>query len=322
MSRELIKKERDLPEVLLELKSEIATCESIPQLKELKNRAKAWEVYYKASGFGLEAQNLGAELKIRAERRMGGLLPEMVKKGGDKRWHPKLQDETLDDLGITKTQSSRYQQLAKIPEEDFERFFVDLRASFQEITTSRLLRLLEKDFPETPPLPKGKYQVIYADPPWDIGSMVLEKWESPLEDKYPTMSEEKLKALDIQNISAGNSVCFMWATLTTLHQALHLLEVWGFKYHITLTWDKGGGWSANGFHRRTELVLVGYKGKLSDVIKQEGEYIPTIFTEKKTTHSTKPEILYKLIEERTIGNRIELFARNRREGWDVWGNEI
>ena len=61
---------------------------------------------------------------------------------------------------------------------------------------------------------------------------------------------------------------------------------------------------------------------LSNVVKQEGEYIPTIFSEKKTTHSTKPEIMYRYIEDRTIGKKIELFARKKRKGWENWGNEI
>jgi N6-adenosine-specific RNA methylase IME4 len=174
----------------------------------------------------------------------------------------------------------------------------------------------------TPKLPDGKYNVIYADPPWDIGSMVLDKWESPLEDKYPTMTEEELQKLDVPKLSADNCVLFMWTTLSTLPEALRLMEHWGFKYHITITWDKGNGWSMSGFHRKTELVLVGYKGVLSEVVKQEGEYIPTVFAEAKTTHSTKPEKMYQLIEDRTIGKKVELFARIKRDGWEVFGNQL
>ena len=160
------------------------------------------------------------------------------------------------------------------------------------------------------------------DPPWNIGSIVLEKWESPVEDKYPTLTLEELKELKVENLSADDCVCFLWSTLSTLPAALELLADWGFKYHITLTWDKGGGWSACGFHRRTELVLVGYKGKLSNVIKQEGEYIPTVFYEAKTTHSTKPEILWEYLKKRTNGKIIELFQRKKRLGVDGWGNEV
>ena len=232
----------------------------------------------------------------------------------------KIAQDLAESIGISERTINyacaaydKYPDLGQMPE--------GKNISWNKLVTKYLPAPKEKELP-LPEAPKGKYNVIYADPPWDIGSMVLEKWESPLEDKYPTMTEEELKLLDIPSLSADDSVCFMWTTLSTLPEALRLLEAWGFKYHITLTWDKGGGWSANGFHRRTELVLFGYKGILSKVIKQEGEYIPTIFAEPKREHSAKPEVMYKFIENRTLGKKIELFARNKREGWDVWGNQI
>jgi len=174
----------------------------------------------------------------------------------------------------------------------------------------------------TPPLPKGKYQIILADPPWDIKSMILDKWADSLDDKYSTMSLNKLKKVKVENLTDDNCVCFLWFTHTTLSLAQELLKDWGFKYHCILTWDKGGGWTVAGFHRKTEHLLVGYKGKMGAVIKQEGGSIPTLFEEPKTTHSTKPDILYKLIEARTTGNKLELFARRSREGWKSWGNEV
>jgi|tagenome__1003787_1003787.scaffolds.fasta_scaffold20384538_2 N6-adenosine-specific RNA methylase IME4 len=78
----------------------------------------------------------------------------------------------------------------------------------------------------------------------------------------------------------------------------------------------------SGFNRRSELLLVGYRGILSNVIQQEGEFIPTVFYEAKTTHSTKPLAMYRFIEQRTVGSKIELFARKKRSGWDAWGNEL
>lgn len=206
----------------------------------------------------------------------------------------------------------KYPSLDKVPE--------GKNISWNKVITKYLPA--REEFEVDIPLPKGKYSVILADPPWDIGSIVLEKWESPLDDKYPTMTMEELKKMDVENLSANDCVCFLWTTLSTLIDALDLLKDWGFKYHITLTWDKGNGWSANGFHRKSELVLVGYKGKLSAVIKQKGEYIPTVFFEAKTTHSTKPKKMYEFIEKRTNGKKIELFARTNRDGWAVWGQEV
>jgi N6-adenosine-specific RNA methylase IME4 len=86
--------------------------------------------------------------------------------------------------------------------------------------------------------------------------------------------------------------------------------------------QNGAGFCVSGFNRRTELVLVEYKGILKNVLKQESEYIPTVFYEQWTTHSTKPVAMHEYIEKRTIGRRIELFARSTRRGWTSWGNEL
>ena len=129
-------------------------------------------------------------------------------------------------------------------------------------------------------MPSGIYSVLYVDPPWDIEAAVCEKWPNPL--PYPTLSLDELKAFTLPQFAA-DCVLFLWTTLTTLPQALELLACWGFSYHTTITWDKGSGWCMCGFHRKSELLLVGYLGSVSHVIKQEGEFIPTVFYEAKTT---------------------------------------
>lgn len=214
------------------------------------------------------------------------------------------------------------QTIASLPSEEMKYWAEEIRKGPIPVRElKQKIKERKKSLLPTPIIPKGTYSVLYADPPWDIGSMVLDKWVSPLDDKYPTMTPEELTNMELPKF-ADDCVCFMWTTLSTLQQALDLLTHWGFKYHITITWDKGGGWSANGFHRRTELLLFGYRGVLSNVVKQEGEYIPTIITEAKTTHSSKPLIMYEYIENRTIGNKVELFARIKRDGWDSWGNQL
>ena len=160
---------------------------------------------------------------------------------------------------------------------------------------------------------------MYADPPWEIESLILTKWRAPL--PYPTLTLSELKTMQLPQM-AEDAILFLWTTLSTLPHGLELLSVWGFLYHIIITWDKGAGYCFNGFNRRTELVLVGYKGILKNVLKQEGEYIPTVFYEQRTTHSTKPTAMYEYIEQRTMGRRIELFARKTRRGWASWGNQL
>jgi N6-adenosine-specific RNA methylase IME4 len=165
-----------------------------------------------------------------------------------------------------------------------------------------------------------KYQIIYADPPWRIGSMRMKKARPNAELKYPTMSLDEIKNLPVGQLADINCSLFLWTTHTFLPDAFDVMKSWGFKYHCCITWDKTNGIPCWGFKRRTEFVLYGYKGKIN--VNQSGRFIHTLFTEKLTTHSRKPEGFYKILESNTPQPRIELFARNKRDGWDVWGNEV
>ncbi len=180
---------------------------------------------------------------------------------------------------------------------------------------------------ETPLLPKGKFSVIYADPAWPVGSIVMDKWESPIDDKYPVMTIEEIKNMLIQNISADDCSLFIWTTHSFLPDCLDIIKEWGFKYFCTITWNKGSGWTQNGFHKMTEFLLFGYKGKMN--INQYGKAFPTLRNDKKSIHSKKPDKIRNLIKDKTPGGRLELFARqyeddakDRFEGWTLWGNEI
>ena len=172
-----------------------------------------------------------------------------------------------------------------------------------------------------------KYQTIYADPPWDVN------FESVLgqgrKKQYSTMKTENIKNLPINNIADSDCGLWLWTTHTYLPTSLELIKHWGFKFHILITWDKGSGLTVCGFHRRTEFCLYSYKGKMNVKNKETGQSIQTVFRnmpdlfyEKSTQHSRKPESFRKLLEYHTPEPRIELFARIKNKGWDVWGNEV
>lgn len=165
-----------------------------------------------------------------------------------------------------------------------------------------------------------RYSVILADPPWPAGFKGLRKWRSEITEKYNTMSLEEISTLDIPSIAKENCSLLLWCTHTTLPNAITIMRSWGFKYHCVITWDKCGGFSVAGFHRRTEFCIYGYKGKMN--IKKTGKFIPTLITEKKRKHSIKPSVLYDMIDLSFPKDRIELFARRKRSGWDAWGNEV
>ncbi len=167
-----------------------------------------------------------------------------------------------------------------------------------------------------------KYQVIYADPPWEMGFIKLRRRPNQVEMPYPTMSLQEIcnLGIDLHSCLANDCSLFLWTTHKWLPDAFRVVKEWGFKYHCLLTWDKTNGMSLCGFTRRTEFLLYGYRGKIN--VNQRGNFIPTLFTEKLTTHSVKPQIVYKTIENNTPEPRLELFARQKREGWDAWGNEV
>ncbi len=164
------------------------------------------------------------------------------------------------------------------------------------------------------------YDLIVVDPPWPVNKIVRRSRPNQnAELDYETMTMEGIEWLPVSRIAAKNSCMFLWTTHAFLPQSFAIMEAWGFKYQRCLTWDKGNGVCFFGFHHRTELCLFGYKGKLPMYPKRKA--IPTVFGGKSERHSAKPDNFYAMVEG--MGkDRIDIFARKEREGWDVWGNEV
>ena len=101
------------------------------------------------------------------------------------------------------------------------------------------------------------------------------------------------------------------------------MEEWGFRYVTTITWAKDRFGLGQYFRGQTEHCLFGVKGKLPyKVINGKRQQATTLINAKRTKHSRKPQEMYKYIERVSYGDYLELFARNKRENWDSWGNEI
>ena len=166
-----------------------------------------------------------------------------------------------------------------------------------------------------------KYKIIYADPPWDIKKLKRECRPNQIEMDYPTMT-----LMDIENMGialrpyvADNCKLFLWTIQSYLRASFDVMSAWGFNHHLTITWDKQNGMCLAGFHRRTEFLLFGSRGKLDIYPKRKA--FPTIVIAKSPRHSEKPQIFRDLMEP--FGEpRLELFARRKVEGWDAWGNEV
>lgn len=165
-----------------------------------------------------------------------------------------------------------------------------------------------------------KYDLIVIDPAWEVGKTQRKvRPNQKPELDYVTMPFDEIKALPIGEMADTNSVIFLWTIQKWLPKSFELLDTWGFKYQRTLTWDKKNGMCLFGFHHRTEFVLFGYRGKIEIYPKRKA--IPTVFDGKSERHSAKPDEFYQLVQG--LGkNRVDVFARREREGWDVFGNEV
>jgi N6-adenosine-specific RNA methylase IME4 len=174
------------------------------------------------------------------------------------------------------------------------------------------------------PFPDKKYNIIVADPPWQIKKIKKRVRPNQVEMDYPMMSIEEIKNLPVNKIADDKCTLFLWTIDKYLFDSKDVLESWGFKYHLTMAWDKTNGLAMYGFNRQTEFILVGLKGKHEAYPKRKT--IRTSFIAKSPYHSSKPDEFYRMLDV-LDGNRIDLFARKERnflygKKWDLWGNEV
>ena len=174
-----------------------------------------------------------------------------------------------------------------------------------------------------------KYSVIMADPPWKQskgGKKSVRPNSSGKELDYQTISLDEIK-LHLQvatEHTTGNNVLFLWTIDKYLFEAQKIAEELGYKLHARMIWNKVNGIPA-AFTIRFghEYLLYMYKGKLLPVAKEQRGKIHSVFTEQVKRHSQKPQIAYEIIEHLYPNcQRIEMYARNQRDGWDCWGNEV
>jgi len=173
--------------------------------------------------------------------------------------------------------------------------------------------------PKQPDMPTNTYRVIYADPPWEYGNKGLGQY-GHAEQHYSTMSISQLCELPLYKIIDDNAVLFLWVTSPLLEDSFKVIKAWGFKYKTSFVWDKIKHNFGHYNSVRHELLLISTKGScLPDTNKLHDSVISL---ERSNKHSEKPEYFRGLIESMYDGKKIELFARNKNEGWDTWGNEL
>lgn len=159
-----------------------------------------------------------------------------------------------------------------------------------------------------------KYRTILADPPWNINQGG--QWGAA--NHYELMTLESIKAMPVADLCENNAHLYLWTPNNILPEALQVVEAWGFKYRNTLVWGKPR--LGLGVYLRTahESCIFATRGKAP--VKFHGQ--PSFMFCAQQDHSHKPEEQFAVIERLSHGPYLELFARRRQPGWDVWGNEI
>ena len=163
-----------------------------------------------------------------------------------------------------------------------------------------------------------KYRIIYADPPWKYGNSMPLGTTEP-QDYYLLMDTYDICAMPIKDITEKDAVLFLWSTSPHLPEALEVAKAWGFTYKTTFIWDKIKHNMGHYNSVRHEILLVCTKGACTPDVKR---LFDSVVSEERTEHSKKPNVFREIIETiYTYGNKIELFARETPEGWDVFGNQ-
>lgn len=173
--------------------------------------------------------------------------------------------------------------------------------------------------------PNKKYDIIYADPPWSYNDKA-NAGKRGASHKYDTQSIDWIKNLPVQSIASENCALFLWVTMPKLNEVFDVIDAWGFRYKTTaFVWVKKnkkadtlfmgmGRWT----RANSELCLIATRGKP----KRINAGVHSIVIDNIREHSRKPdEVSKRIVLLMGDMSRIELFAREKVDGWDGWGNQ-
>lgn len=169
------------------------------------------------------------------------------------------------------------------------------------------------------PLPEGRYRTIVIDPPWPIEKILREVRPNQVLLDYPTMTVEEIEALPVPELAYEDGChIYLWTTHKYLPRAFKVLDTWGANYECLLTWVKNVGITPFSWMYSTEHCLFARIGNLP--LLKLGKRLD--FQAKVREHSRKPDEFYNLVKEVSPEPRIDMFSREKREGFTQYGNEL
>lgn len=336
-------------------RSALAEARRIDEVKDIRDKAEAMRAYGRmANDTQLEMD--AADLRLRAERRLGIMLEE-EKRAGRLRTGPAHKADigtksepiarvTLDDIGVDKKLSARAQRVGGIAEQAFEAMVARTRQRIAEGAGKVSLDLINQekkakakaehaartyegcDVDDLADLvAQGrKFKAILIDPPWKFIARSDKGEGRSAGEHYTTTGLDPIKALPLAELADDDCVMFMWMVDWCPKWAFELIEHWRFAHKTTaFTWAKenesGEGWHmGQGYWTRSnpEDCWLATRGHPQRMNADVRQLIVAPVME----HSRKPDEIHERIMRLVEGPYLEIYARRPREGWVTWGNEI
>ena len=322
----------------------IVAAHSVDEVKGIRDQASALVQYARQSRQSIEDINRVTEIKLRADYRIGELVPALERAQGQRADLTSVHDgqklsltAQLDAAGLSRGTVTRCQLLAELPAPVFDQYIDAMKESGGELTTNFMLRMAQEQrrdvrrqsLADPGAFPPGLFRVLYADPPWqynDNGVKCENDNYGTANRHYPTMPLGDICALErdgrrVRDLMLPDAVLFLWVTAPLLFEvAPSVIDAWGFTYKTNYVWDKQRHNFGNYSSVQHEHLVVATRGScLPDVDDKE----PSVVQAPRGEHSVKPELFRELIDQLyPHGPRLELFRRGAAPaGWHVWGNE-
>jgi N6-adenosine-specific RNA methylase IME4 len=308
----------------------LAEAHTPERLIDLANTAETLRRYAQRARLGMAAQNRCAELRLRAERKLGDFLtqtPRLGKGRPSKNVEQQNILPSLSDLGIDRGLSHRVQRISAIPTAEFEAYLRRARQPGWEITTRQLLYLCDRrqagarnrqrivggqvsdliEFAKS----GNRMGTILIDPPWPTVNSVL---------PYLSITPDELQTLPIPDLAAERCHLHMWATANNfLFDAKDVIEAWGFRVVGNFVWAKTQLGRGNYWRQSHEIMLTAVR---SEDDRFDDMSLRSWIAAPRGRHSEKPDAIREMIERASPGPRLEIFARTQVPSWYSWGHEI
>jgi N6-adenosine-specific RNA methylase IME4 len=330
---------RSLMPRLYEARQAVVKATRVDEVKKVRAVLDGIAAYAKKVGWSEDMLNRIQAEKLRAERKMGALFRK-VKGAQGKRTSrqpdgkskaKKTKKEVDEEAGVSTSARERAEQLADVPENEFEAYIQRCLESGEEITSAGARRIASQHRRKEKTTKlieigklEGKHRVIYADPPWtysDSGAIKGDSWGRAARH-YPTMTLDEICAMreKIDQIALDECVLFLWVPAPLLPDGLVVLDVWGFTYKQFFVWDKDRPVMGHYHSAQHEALLIGTRGSCVPEFAVAQKTPSVVRVPRTKKHSEKPEVFREIVD--TLypeGSRIELFARKDVEGWASWG---